>query len=339
MLDLTVSKIEMEEFEKTTLSDYEEFERKSWAKKDGYKSPNFPAIEKYLEGMTSGMYVFAAESNVGKSAIMSNLQYDICTYAPNKLFGLYYSLDDSKEEIIPRIIAMDQSIPISACAKPQRYQNLIDAGDENSDIYIEYLEKRTIGLEKLKGFNNLLKIEDSSKIKCAEDIYKHMKYVLTYFKAIDPEYNILVAIDSLNDIRISSMRFNSNVEKHSEVARMVKEWTVEFDIPIFVSTHLRKLNQNRRPTLDDLKETGEIVYEASVVWLLYNDVSKNKQAANIYFNGEDELKRPVIEFDWAKNKKSSYKGRTFAYFYPEYSKARECDEDSIKRYEALVYES
>jgi hypothetical protein len=68
-------------------------------------------------------------------------------------------------------------------------------------------------------------------------------------------------------------------------------------------------------------------------------VSENKQSAKIYQNvGADGYKRPILEFDWAKNKKSSYKGRTFCYFNPDYSKAIECDEEATKRFNALIYE-
>ena len=81
-------------------------------------------------------------------------------------------------------------------------------------------------------------------------------------------------------------------------------------------------------------------FEANVIWLVYNDVSRNKDAAKIFTRtgAEDGPKQPVLELDWAKNKISSYKGRTFCYFAPEYSKTIECNEDDAKRFNALVYQ-
>jgi replicative DNA helicase len=248
-------------------------------------------------------------------------------------------LDDSKYEIIPRIIAMDQMIPISVASKPQRFKKRIDNGEENSAMYHEWLEKRNQGLTKLKNMNNLFKIMDSTKIKSAEGIYECMKQLQVYVKAIDPKMNIIAAIDSVNDIKFRDRYFNSTADKHAAIAQTVKEWAVELNIPIFGSIHLRKLNQNRRPALDDLKESGEYVYEASVTFLIHNDVSKNKQAAKIYSTSEQfEGKRPIIEIDWAKNKKSSYKGRTYCYFTPEYSQVVECGQDASRRFDALIYE-
>lgn len=333
------NKIQMKDFFKESQEDYDIFEEESWKKGSGYFSPSFPQMSNYLEGWESGFYLFAAESNIGKSAAMTNILYDLCTHKENKLFGMYYSLDDSKKEIIPRIIAMDQMIPISVISKPQRYQALIDNCEQGSSIYQDMLDKRKIGLQKLKDMSTNFKIEDGQKITCIEDLYEHMKLVQLFVKSFDEQNNIVVAIDSINDLRFKKSSFSSVREKHDEAAQLVKKWTKELDIIILSSTHLKKLNQNRRPILDDLKESGEYVYEASVVWLLYNDVSKNKQSAKIYYNTDNiEDKQPIIEFDWGKNKKSSYKGRTFNYFTPEYSKMKECNEESSKRFNALVYE-
>ena len=61
----------------------------------------------------------------------------------------------------------------------------------------------------------------------------------------------------------------------------------------------------------DLKDSNRLEYEADVIYLVYNDVSRNKEAAKIYSRGasEDAPKQPILELDWAKNKISSYKGR------------------------------
>lgn len=326
------------DFMESTISDLDRFDTLAWSKGDGYCFPKYPKITSYLEGLEEGLYLVCGESNTGKSALMMNLLYDLCMHSNNKLFGIYYSLDDTKFEIIPRIIAMDQSIPIGVGAKPQRYQNLIDQGDENAIMYMQYIEARKTGLEKLRSNNNHFKIEDSESIKTAEDIFTHMKQLQHYVKSIDPEMNIVVAIDALDDIRFANKHFGSTTDRHAEIARTVKQWVVDLHVPIFGSRHLSKLRQNRRPNLDDLKDSNEYVYEASVVWLVHNDVSKNKQAANVYYSAEGTVEKlPVLEIDWAKNKKSSFKGRTYAYFIPEYSKATECNDNDTKRYDVLVY--
>lgn len=330
----------MEDFFETTLDDLDKFDEECWKKGNGYKIPRFPEIERRLEGVEQGLYLFAAESNVGKSALMMNIIYDMATCEENNLFGLYYSLDDASGEIIPRIISMNKKIPISASSKPMRYQNMIDAGEENASVYEDWLNLRKEGIDDLKANRELFKVVDSNTIRSVEQMYDHMKKVTRYLKTVDPDKKIVVGIDSINDLKFSSSNLAHGNETMSEVARVIKQWTVEFGCAIFGSTHLRKLNSNRRPTLDDLKDSVVIAFEASVVWLLFNDVSKNKQAASIYYNIEgEEDKLPIIEMDWAKNKKSSFKGRTYNYFTQNFSLATECPQEIMKRYDALVYEA
>lgn len=329
----------MEDFFATALADYAAFDTKAWSKGGGYSLPNYKDIEERLEGLDSGMYLFAGESNSGKTTIMMNLMYDIVSHEENKLYGIYYSLDDSKDEIIARVIAMDELIPIGIVAKPQRYQAKIDEAEENSALYMELLERRNEAIERFKTGGHFFKIEDSTRIRSGDDVLEHMRRMQVYVKAIDPDANIIVGIDSVYDVRFKGLKFSSTEEKNAYTAQQLKEWTVELDIPIFGSCHLRKLNNNRRPVLDDLKNSGEYVYEASVVWLVHNDVSKNKESATVFYSAEEyEEKRPIIEMDWAKNKKSSYKGRSYLFFVPEYSKTSECHWEDAQRYDSLVYE-
>lgn len=334
----------MEDFFKTTSNDYELFNDRCWNKGDGYKIPGFPTMEEKLEGVESGLYLFAGESNSGKSALMMNILKDMCTYRANKLFGIYYSLDDSKHEIIPRIIAMEQQIPISVASKPKRYENMVlECDNDNAALYDSYLKKREIGLEKLKAEVDLFKVEDAGKIKNSTDLRKHAMMLKTYVKSIDEDMNIIIAIDAINDIHLDPKEFGriSGNDEMKEIAKFAKDLTVELDCIVFSSSHLRKLNGNRRPTVDDLKEANTLLYEASVVWLVYNDVSKNKGGAKIYWNDTnvEDKRGAVIEIDWGKNKKSSFKGRTFCMFMPYYSKCKECLKEDMNRFEALVYQN
>lgn len=331
---------EWEDIFESTEEDIDNFEEYVENKGEGYKTPNFPILEEKVEGLEAGMYLFAGESNSGKTALMMNMLFDLCTCEENNLFGVYYSLDDSRNEIFPRFIAMDQMIPIGAVSKPKRYQDKIDDLDEKAVEYEEYLDKRKIGIERMRELKTKLKILDGNRIKSAEQLHSHIEKVKIFLEAEAPEKNLIVAIDALNDIRFSEKRLKPGNELNSEIAKTVKGWATEFDIPIFGSCHLRKINGNRRPVLDDLKESGEYVYEASLTWLVHNEVSKNKQASNIYFNITDsEEKMPILEIDWAKNKKSSFKGRTYCYFLPEMSKLTECDKEASKRFDALIYEN
>lgn len=326
---------------------YDNFEIASRKKGHGYSCPSFPVFNSKIEGLEEGLYIFAGESNSGKTALMTNLMWAFCKHKPNKLFGIYYSLDDSTNEVIPRLIAMNERIPISVCSKPTRYEDFIKQNKDTSSteiinqcaIFQEYLDKRQHGLEELKKSNKEFYILDRTRISSFEQLIDHAKKTQIFVKQFDENNNIIIAIDSLADIVPESKKFSSERERIDYVTMKIKEVAnVELKIPIFTSYHVRKLNHQGRPTLDDMKESSRIVYEASLAFLVFNDVSKNKQSASVYYSEESSGdKKPVIEMDWAKNKKSSFKGRTYHYFVPDYSNVKECGKDAMTRYDAIIY--
>lgn len=61
----SAEEVVMENFFGTTLTDYDDFDERCWNKGDGYKIPGYPSMEHNLEGVESGMYLFAGESNSG----------------------------------------------------------------------------------------------------------------------------------------------------------------------------------------------------------------------------------------------------------------------------------
>ena len=77
---------------------------------------------------------------------MSNLLKDLGTNPRNNLLAIYYTLDDTVGEVIPRIIAMDQQIPIAIAGKPKRYQKY-------HRLFLDALKKKNISQELKLSFN------------------------------------------------------------------------------------------------------------------------------------------------------------------------------------------
>ena len=321
---------------------YDKFNESAYNRGKGYSCPDFPFFNKKMEGLLPGVYYFAARSNTGKTALMSNLMWNYCKNPENHLFGIYYSMDDSCNEVIPRMMSMLQEIPISVCSKPKRYLEMInklkheDPDSPQLEEYETYMEKRDIALNQLKEMNEHFYIVDHESISNFEQLIEHAKQVQAYVKEKDPQNDIMICIDAVSDLQYGKKRFSSSDEKYRQISLDLKMLSNELDIVVFGSAHLKKRNDTKRPIMDDLKDTGRFQYDASAIFLLYNDVSENKQNASIFY-GESPDVQPIIEVDWAKNKKSSYKGRSYCYFVPDFSLVRECSDEDMKRYDSLLY--
>ena len=60
-------KIVMEDYYNDSLDDYDNFDKRAWSKGKGYVAPNYPIFTNKLEGVDEGLYIFAGESNGGKT--------------------------------------------------------------------------------------------------------------------------------------------------------------------------------------------------------------------------------------------------------------------------------
>lgn len=324
---------------------YEEYEIETEKEEEeGYDTSNFSIFNDKLSGLTKGFYIFAGESNGGKTAIMSNLLKDYGTNLKNKLFAIYYTLDDTVGEVIPRIIAMDQNIPISVAAKPKRYEKFaaitprVKEEEDNINAIKEQLRRRKLGIQLLKEQSHQFMMADGTTLHSFEAIKEHAKKAQEFVKSLDDKNDIIIGIDSISDLRYANKDFKDIKGKYEALAEDLKKLAnTELQIPIFGTAHLRKLNHGGRPSLDDLKDSVRLQYDASVTFLVHNDVSKNKNNAKVFYTreGQEEI-QPIIEVDWAKNKRSQFKGRTFYYFIPEYSKVTECTLQDSERFNNII---
>ena len=243
---------------------------------------------------------------------------------------------------------MNKRIPIGCVSKPLRYEAKKNENSADIDEIDDWLEEREIGIKELSenmhfrvmDGNDTYDDNDELKypgMKTVEDIEDFIIGYRDFVKSLDPENEVAIAIDALDDLRFKNERGMDENTRMSEISKSIKRWKNQYKIPIFVNKHLRKLNQTKRPVLDAVKSTIEIIYDANIVWLLHNDVSKSGQAATVFYTDYDSIeKMPVMEVNWSKNKKSSYKGTMFFTFTPNFSRIEEVDEETARRYMDII---
>jgi replicative DNA helicase len=292
------------------------------------------SLNESFDGLQSGLILLAGQPNVGKSAMCIQLGWQIAQAntqtteeRPNKAYVLYFSLDDNSEDLLPRVIAIDQRIPINAVKAPKKYEdNLI------------YMTRRSAGIRKLKEYTPYFKIVDSRAGTNIEHIEQTIKEHQIALSMKDESYKVVVIIDNFHDITVNEMNFRGDGNaKYDYIAGELSRICTQYDIPVICTAEFRKLNGNRRPTPDDLRETVKIQYEAKAIILCYNEVGLRGEGANIFWQKPDNpYKQPVLELKIGKNKYSSFKNRIYMEFMPEMSYLKEASEESAKRYNQMI---
>jgi replicative DNA helicase len=291
----------------------------------GGLTSGFPLFDEALDGgLQPGLYLFASQANVGKSAFILQVAQQLSDLNDN-VHVAYHSLDDSNNDLTPRYVACKQKITISQAKNPAKFA-------DQPDI----LEKRNEGIKHMYRNVNRFSMWDANSGTSVEAIEQRIKDMKMNF----PDgTKLVIMIDSIYDLTVESKQLQDKA-LYEYVAKTVKSWTVTYDVIVMCTAHLRKLNGGRRPGTDDLKENNRLEYEANFIGLLYNEVGLKEESAQIYWINEDqEEKMPVIELKVGKNKFGSFKGTRFYEFMPNMSYCLEAPIEDCRRYATLVHSS
>jgi replicative DNA helicase len=295
------------DLEKFLLDCYEEEFNRDPDSLLGHKLDKFSGIQKKLDGIQPGFYIMAAETNIGKTAFLSNLFLDLIKTNPD-LCGVYFSMDDSKRDIRSKLISSEVKIPLTGGKKRQRDPNDEKRKREMNDYLIELYQQKRMMLFDQGDLSSIIQV----KALAEQLAFKEKKFFF--------------AVDGLFNLNIGNYEYKreENIERANELKRIADI----YNIPMICSAEVRKSVQknkisqtkqtNRKLTLDDIMETAKYVYNANVVWLLSENDSSNS----------DEIS---LELRYAKNKLEKFKKCQTLIYQPDYGNVYEEKQLSIMR--------
>lgn len=303
------------------------FESNAWQAKNVGIKTGMDCMDKAFEGgLFPGFIIIGGDSNLGKSAFITQLAWGIVTNNTD-VYVMDFSLDDAMPDKLARVAACSGRLIINAVKTPLNYMN-----------YPLMLIRRKNAILNLRANVDKYRAYDSTFSTYIEDIEKEIQNKLIYFDANGINKKLVVCIDNFHDLNIASEPRLADKEKYDKIAQWCADVAIKYNITVVCSAELKKLNGNRRPQLDDIREAVKIKYEAKAVLLVYNEVHYKGDGADIFFmkNG-NPFKQPIFEVHFAKNKFGTYKGRNFFEFYPEMAYMNECDPVTQKTYSQIIF--
>jgi len=246
------------------------------------------------------------------------------------VFVLFFSVDDSISQLLPRMVALDKDIAINTVSNPKFKVEFNDSYTPEQKQSI--LLKRSEGVNKLKGISDRFAIKEEYQAKRIEDINKYIQI----YKKIAGAKQLVVFVDNLH--RISSYKKQETRELYMGISDSLKLWKTEYDIPVIATAEIRKTMGNKRPVGDDIKEVKDLQFDADVVLMLFSDFFTNRNTSLKFITEEvlpegSDVERPIVEMNVMKNKTSTFKKRLYYKFYPEYSKFIEMTWEEIEKFQ------
>ena len=313
--------------EKEMFDTIQEFENDAFNPNTKGFTTGFPELDNGLEGLQAGFHIIAGDSNMGKTGFMSQMAWQVAQLNPDA-YVMDFSLDDSMKDKLPRVVACSSKVLINAVRNPNGYAQ-----------YPEMIKRRNQGMDALVRSIDRYKVYDSSFTAEIEKIEEEVKRHKIELAANGIKKRIVIFIDNFHDLESSNPDARgSDKAKYDFLAQKVSDMATEFDAPIICTAEFRKLNGFRRPTVDDIRESVKIKYKAKSILLIYNEVSLKGESAQIFFNVQGKpVKQPIFEVKFGKNKFTSFKGRTFFYFYPEMAYFESVRQQDAKTFNNLLY--
>ena len=215
----------------------------------------YDLLDKALGGGLYGgeLAIVGARPGVGKTAYGINLAIQAMSRNDEPVVD-FFTLEMTQESMLKRFISRTSEINSMRLRNP--YKNLSDA----EKLLVEEKSREFLG-------THLRIYDDKYNLKDIE-----IEIRRRHHEADGKPY--LPIIDYLQLIDVEGRSENQNVEV-GKITRALKLLTNELDIPIIVLSQLnREMEAHERPSLKNLRDSGNIEQDASLVLFLFNEVDE-----------------------------------------------------------------
>lgn len=212
-------------------------------------STGFASLDKRLLGMQPGqMIIVAARPGMGKTALALNIALNACKVS--NLPIMLYSYEMLGPELSGRILSSEANID----SRKIRTNDYNEMDLRNLGHAVQNLSKLPIFIND-NGATTLLDIKSQCrKVKAEQGMGM---IVIDYLQLMQPH-----------------VRKSSREQEIAEISRGIKELAKELGCPIMALSQLNRSatsRTDRRPQLQDLRESGSIEQDADVVMLIHRE--------------------------------------------------------------------
>lgn len=212
-------------------------------------STGFKQLDKRLLGMQAGqMIIIAARPGMGKTALALNVALNSVKHSG--LPAMLYSYEMLSPELSGRLLSSEAGID----SRKIKTNDYTDSDLRNIGYAVQELSKHPIFINDSAG-TNLLDIKSQArKVKTEQGLGL---IVIDYLQLMQPHVSK-----------------SSREQEIAEISRGIKELAKELKCPIIALSQLNRSatsRTDRRPQLQDLRESGSIEQDADIVILIHRE--------------------------------------------------------------------
>lgn len=234
----------------------------------------FDRLDDTIGGLEGGdVFVIGARPAVGKSAFVTQVAMHLAGLG--KRVG-FYNLEMKERQMFERFVVSSSGISLTRLKRATRF-----LGTE------EQTYQKAI--DKLSKISNLIISTGSKSISQIRAESRHMNYDI-------------IIIDYLQLVIADKQYRGNRYAEVGAISKAVKSLAMELNIPIIALTQLNRVSEGKdtkEPTMAEIRESGDIEQDASVICLLWNIDATNRKwkGCKIDKNRQGECATEVLAFD------------------------------------------
>lgn len=236
----------------------------------------FGFLDEVVGGLEGGdMIVIGARPAVGKSAFGVQMAIQIVEMGFKVQI---FNLEMTEKQVYERMISYWSGIPQLRLRTAEQYRNYEE----------EMMFKGAV--EKLDATTNLL-------------ISTGSRSVAQIRKEVNRVKPNLVIIDYLQLLKADTSYKGNRYAEVGAISHALKAIAIDYQIPVIVLTQLNRNSEGvKEPTMAEIRESGDVEQDASIIILLWNKDSddKTKKGCKIEKNRGGETGNMSLEFNGSK---------------------------------------
>lgn len=241
-------------------------------KDDNSLRTGFYKLDDKLGGLEGGdVIVLAARPGVGKSAIVTQIIGQMAERGKNVA---YFNLEMGESQVYERFLSRLAELELVRVRRAKEFlKDEQRRFDRANDKLMNYNVMVSTGSKTVGEIKNIAR---NQKFDC-------------------------IVIDYLQLVR-SERKFSNRASEVGEISKSIKALAMELKVPIILLSQLNRTSEHtetKEPEISELRESGDIEQDASIIILLWN-ISKDSHKAKglkIGKNRQGELGKIGYEFD------------------------------------------
>ena len=205
----------------------------------------FPKLDDLLGGLEGGdVIVIGARPSVGKSALVTQITSNLAR--KGKRIG-FYNLEMQEKQVYERFVVSQSGIGLTRLRRAKKF-----LGDEK--------ERFELANKVLEGRDNIVITTGSKAVSEIRHESRHMGYDI-------------IIIDYLQLLKADKEYRGNRYAEVGAISKAIKALAMELNIPIIALSQLNRVSEmkeTKEPTMAELRETGDIEQDASVIILMWN---------------------------------------------------------------------